>query len=78
MNDIIDDIDFDRYGKVKCSKIEGDVAEADEDGGRGDEEYEINSMGEPSGIGTTRNGRDGIATERAKKRTQQRTAENAG
>ena len=22
MNHIIDDIDFDRYGKVKCSKIE--------------------------------------------------------
>ena len=31
-----------------------DAAEADEDGGRGDEEYEINSMGKPSGIGTTR------------------------
>lgn len=25
-----------------------DVAEADEDGGRGDEKYEINSMGKPS------------------------------
>jgi hypothetical protein len=39
-----------------------DVAEADEDGGGRDEEYEINSMGKPSGTGTTRNGRDGIAT----------------
>ena len=28
-----------------------DAAEADEDGGRGDEEYEINSMGKPSGTG---------------------------
>ena len=38
-----------------------DVAEADEDGGGGDEEYEINSMGGPSRTGTTRNGCDGIA-----------------
>ena len=22
-NEILDDMDFDRYGKVKCSKIEG-------------------------------------------------------
>ena len=28
-----------------------DVAEADEDGGGGDEKYEINSMGKPSGPG---------------------------
>ena len=39
-----------------------DNAEADEDGGGGDEKYEINSMGKPSRIRTTRNGRDGIAT----------------
>ena len=39
----------------------GNAAEADEDGGGGDEEYEINSMGEPVRTGTTRNGRDGIA-----------------
>lgn len=38
-----------------------DVAEADEDGGGGDEEYEINSMGGPSRTGTTRNVCDGIA-----------------
>ena len=23
MNELLDDMDFDRYGKVKCSKIEG-------------------------------------------------------
>ena len=34
------------------------AAEADEDGGRGDEEHEINSMGEPARTATTRNGRD--------------------
>lgn len=28
-----------------------DVAAADEEGGGGDEEYEINSMGKPSGTG---------------------------
>jgi hypothetical protein len=38
-----------------------DAAEADEDGGGGDEEYEINSMGNVEHW-TTRNGRDGIAT----------------
>ena len=44
-----------------------DAAEADEDGGRGDEKYEINSMGEPAGTGTTRNGRDSVATYRNKR-----------
>jgi hypothetical protein len=38
-----------------------DAAEADEDGGGGDEEYEISMMREPERTGTTRNGRDGIA-----------------
>ena len=37
------------------------AAKADEDGGGGDEKYEINSMGEPSKTGTTRNVCDGIA-----------------
>ena len=49
-----------------------DVAEADEDGGGRDEEYEINSMGEPSGTGkgdalrgsagSGAKGRDNVAT----------------
>ena len=38
------------------------AAKADEDGGGGNEEYEINSMAEPVRTATTRNGLDGIAT----------------
>lgn len=33
------------------SEDRGDAAEADEDGGGRDEEYEINSMGKPSDTG---------------------------
>ena len=36
---MLDDMDFDRYGKVKCSKIEGMLPKL-KDGGGGDEEYE--------------------------------------
>ena len=36
------------------SEDRGTDAEADEDGGGGDEKYEINSMGEPSGTGLLR------------------------
>ncbi len=43
---MLDDMDFERYGKVKCY-----VAEADEDGGGRTEKYEMSSMGEPSGTG---------------------------
>ena len=43
------------------SEDRADAAEADEDGGGGDEKYEINSMGKPSSTETTRNGRDDIA-----------------
>ena len=39
-----------------------DVAEADEDGGGRDEEYEINSMGGTSEDKITRDGRDNVAT----------------
>ena len=44
-------MDFDRYGKVKCSKIEGILPKMMKMVEGGDEEYEINSMGEPSGTG---------------------------
>lgn len=53
-----------------------DVAEADEDGGRGREKYEINSMGKPERAGTTRNGRDDIATYKNGKKPLLRTARN--
>ena len=39
-----------------------DAAEADEDGGGGDEEYEINSMGGTGEHRITRDGCDGITT----------------
>ena len=44
-------MDFDRYGKVKCSKIEQMLPKLMKDGGGGDEKYEINSMGKPSSTG---------------------------
>lgn len=39
-----------------------DDAKADEDGGGGDEEYEINSMGGTGEERILRNGRDNVAT----------------
>lgn len=54
-----------------------DAAEADEDGGGGDEKYEIDSMGKPvrtgkgdalrRSVGSGDKGRDGIATYRTRK-----------
>lgn len=35
-NELLDDMGFDRYGKVKFSAIASNDAEADEDGGGGD------------------------------------------
>ena len=47
----MDDINFERYSKVKCSKIEGMLPKLMKMVEGGDEEYEINSMGKPSGTG---------------------------
>ena len=41
-NEILNDMDFDRYGKVKCSKIEQMLPKL-----MTMVEYEVNSLGEP-------------------------------
>lgn len=50
----MDDMDFERYVKVKCSKIEQMLPKLMKMVEGGDEEYEINSMGKPSGTGLLR------------------------
>ena len=48
-NELLDDMDF-HYNKVKCRKIEGMLPKLMKMVER-DEEYEINSMGEPVSTG---------------------------
>ena len=53
-------MEFDRYGMVKCSKIEQMLPKLMKMV-EGEMESEINSMGKLERAGTTRNGCDGIA-----------------